>query len=281
MATMEQRPLSSRKKAELLRIEILRKSLCNRTGEEVYLVATPDEDESSQQHRPCDAILETRGVRFAVELTTIDSFMGQRSDDDRFRTVMGDLERRVGNIPDWVEITIDVGAIPTGYDWRQLSVGLEAWLLGNLQEFLYDRRVPVQIPDIPFTLWVRREHGWGEGRIVVMRHVPVDIEERRCAVISRALESKRGVLGHYKCEGYVTILLMEDYDFVLTNPHIICDAFQKVSPLELCADAIDDVYLIETATSPWTISPLKIGSQIFEEPFLEWPDAPGYPYVDT
>ena len=67
----------------------------------------------------------------------------------------------------------------------------------------------------------------------------------------------------------------------LTNRHIICEAFQKVSPFELCADAIDDVYLIETATSPWTISPLKIGPQIFEEPFPEWPDAPGYPYVDT
>jgi len=207
--------------------------------------------------------------------------MGQRSDDHRFRKVLGAVEERLGTIPDWIEITIDVGAIPTGYDWDKLSVEIGECLLSHREELPYDRGELVEIPGVPFMVGIRREHASGEGRIVVMRRVPVDIEERRCEVMSRALESKRGVLEHYKYEGYATVLLMEDYDIALTNRYLICDTFQKVSPLELCADAIDEVYLIETATSPWAISPLKIGSQIFEEPSPEWPDAPGYPHIDT
>lgn len=274
------RAVSARKQAELRRVELLRKLLARQTGREVSLAAIPDEDDLQQQRRACDAILEGEGVRFAVELTTIDSFVGQRVDDDRFRRVMSALEERVGTIADWIEITIDVGVIPTGYDWRGLSVGIEEWLLAHLEELPYDRRVPVQIPGIPFLVWVRREHGWGEGCIRVMRHTPIQIEEERCAVIKRAMENKRSVLGQYKSEGHTTVLLLEADDIALANRHLICDAFRKVSPLELCADAIDDIYLIQTDTRPWTMSALKIGSRIFDEPFPEWPDAPGYPHLD-
>lgn len=271
---------SPKKAAELRRIELLSKLLCKRTGAEVFLVAIPDEDETDKQYRPCDAILEGGRIRFAVELTTIDSYIGQRSDDDRFRRVMGAMEERIGTIPDWTEVIIDVGAIPTGYDWDKLSLGIQEWLLPRLQELPYEKQVPVDIPGIPFSVWVRREPLKGQGGVIVMRRAPFNLEEQRTAVIKSALEDKRNVLGHYKSEGFATVLLLERYDLALANRHLMCDAFRRASPLELCADAIDDVYLIETPTRPWAISPLKIGLQIFVAPSPEWPDAPGYPFLN-
>lgn len=118
-----------KKEAELQRIEVLRKSLCKRIGNEVTLDAIPDEDAVGQQSRACDAILKGGEVRFAVELTIIDSYVGQQFDDDKFRRVMGAMEARVGKIADWVEVAIDVGAVPTGYDWGELSCRLEERLL--------------------------------------------------------------------------------------------------------------------------------------------------------
>lgn len=271
---------SPKKAAELLRIELLRKSLSSRTGGDVNLVSIPDEEETDQQHRPCDAILEGGGTRFAVELTTIDSYVGQRSDDARFRTVMGAMEKRIGTIPDWTEVIIDVGAIPTGYDWGELSLRIQEWLLPRLQELPYETLVHLDIPDIPFSICVRRERLEGPAAIVVMRRAPFNLEKQRAAVIKSALEDKRSVMGRYKQNGFTTILLLERYDLALANRHSICDTFKEVSPLELCADAIDDVYLIETPTRPWAISPLKIGLQIFVAPSPEWPDAPGYPFLN-
>lgn len=275
MVPTEDRALSPKKDAELLRIETFCKVLRKRTGGGVSLIAIPDEAEVDWQYRPCDAILEGNRTRFAVELTTIDSFVNQRLDDDRFRRVMGAMEERIGAMLDWIEVTIDVGAIPTGYDWCELSFGIERWLLSHLQELPYGRREPVQIPGVPFMVWVQREHGRGNGRIVVMRRAPVDLEEQRCTVLRRALESKQDMLSYYKSEGYTTVLLLETYDVALANRDSICNTFKKVSPLELCADAIDEVYLIETGTHPWAISPLKIGSQIFDEASPQWPDTPG------
>ena len=272
---------SPKKAAELLRIELLRKSLSTRTGGEVLLVAIPDEDETDQQYRPCDAILEGEETRFAVELTTIDSYVGQRSDDVRFRRVMGAMEERIGTIPDWTEVMIDVGAIPTGYDWGELSLRIQECLLPRLQELPYETLVHLDIPGIPFSVCVRRERLGGQGGIVVMRRAPFNLEQQRAAVIKNALEDKQSVLGHYKREGFTTVLLLERYDIALANRHVICDTFKKVSPLELCAGAIDDVYLIETPTRPWAISPMKIGPQICDAPSPEWPDAPGYPFLNS
>lgn len=276
----EDRAWSPKKDAELLRIEIYRKLLRKQTGRDVSLIAIPDETEVNHRHRPCDAILKEDQRRLAVELTTIDSFVDQRLDDDRFRRVMGTMEERIGAIPDWVEVTIDVRAIPTGYDWYELSSGIETWLLSHLQILPYERHVPVQIPGIPFTVGVRREQGRGNGRIVVMRRAPSDLEEQRCTVLRRALESKRDMLRHYRSEGYAAVLLLETYDVALANRDLICETFKKISPMELCADAIDEVYLIETDTRPWAISPLKVGSQIFNEASPQWPNAPGYPFLD-
>lgn len=271
---------SDKKVAELLRIEIYRRLLRERTSRDVSLIDVPDEAKGHQQRRACDAILGVDELRLAVELTTIDSFVDQRLDDDRFRRVMGAMEERIGTIPDWIEITIDVGAIPNRSDWCELSSGIETWLLSHSQTWPYDRHVPVEIPGVPLTVWVRREHGQGNGQIKVMRRAPVDLEEQRSIVLRRALEAKRVMLRHYRSEGYTTVLLLEAYDVALANRDSICKTFEAVSPLELCADAIDEVYLIETGTRPWAISPLKIGLRIFNEASPQWPDAPGYPFLD-
>ncbi len=270
-----------KKEAELQRIEVLRKSLCKRIGDQVTLDAIPDEDVVGQRSRACDAILKGGEIRFAVELTIIDSYVGQQFDDDKFRRVMGAMETRVDKVADWVEVAIDVGAVPIGYDWSELSCRLEEQLLTGLCSLPFDTTVPVQIASVPFVVWVRREHGRGNGRIVVMRRVPAQLEEQRCAVIKRAIAGKREMLRQYKVEDYQTVLLLENQDVALTDRHLICDAFKKVFPGKLWADAIDDVYLIETDTRPWAISPLKLGSHVFDEPHPEWPDAPGYPFEYT
>src|SRR2546427_11362633 len=92
-------------------IEVLRLHLCASTAD-VQHDSYPEEIGVSNGKRPCDSIWRGPCGRYAIEHTTIDRFPEQRKDSDRFRKVMGALEKSWSHHPNyWLEVAIKVGAI--------------------------------------------------------------------------------------------------------------------------------------------------------------------------
>lgn len=259
-------------------IEVLRKHICEVSAIDVQHESYPEETEPSISGRLCDAIWKGPRASYAVEHTTIDSFVGQRHDDDRFRKVMGKLEREWSyHADDWIEIDIEVSSIPTGVNWASLSAQIQAWLIQNIPSLPYDCQSVVEIPGVPFQLCISREKVPGQGRMVVARLKPRDLPEQRIAVIRKALDKKVGVLKQYKNKGYSSILLIESSDFALSSRDTIFKDLRQAYQPEDDDSVFDDIYIATTGTNPWCIVPFKMGRETMKKPNPSWPTAPYYP----
>lgn len=259
-------------------IEVLREHICKASTIDVQHESFPEEIGSSTGERLCDATWKGPDISYAVEHTTIDSFNRQRYDDDRFRKVMGKLEKEWSNHPDdWIEIAIEVAAIPTGVNWKDLSNQIKAWLIQNIPALPCDRQSTIRIPEVPFQLHISREKMPGQGRMVVARLKPRDLSEQRVALIREALDKKAGVLQQYKNRGYSSILLIESSDFVLSSRGTIFNDLRAAYRPEIDGPTFDRIYIAMTGTYPWCIVPFKVGTDIREKPSPIWPTAPHYP----
>lgn len=258
-------------------IEVVRIHLEQCKSERIARTKSPDR--VIRTTKACDAILEGGGIRYAVEHTSLDSYLRQRLDTARFREVLVSLEQRLkGKLPDHVDVDIPVHAVPAGIDWQELSRLLESWIVTNLNGLPHDQRVEVQIPGVPFALGVRRERAAGPGSLFGMRVVPGDLREQRVQVLIERIEAKSAVLSKYSQHGFRTVLIIESDDAALTNREEICEDFQVAVKVQQSTD-IDEVFLVETDTQPWCLTPLKIGEEIMLAAQPSWPTAPGYPLL--
>jgi len=260
-------------------IEVLRLHVCKTSGEVIEHTSYPEEIHISKDERPCDATWQGPHRAYAIEHTTIDSFVGQRHDDDRFRKLMGTLEKEWSDHPDdWLEIAIDIAVIPSGVNWGKLSNQIKAWLIQNVPSLPCDRQSTVKVSGVPFDLCIYREKLPGQGRVVVARLKPIDLPDQRIAVIRETLDKKIGVLREYKNRGYSSVLLIESSDFVLSSRGTIFKALQNAYRSETDGPVFDEIYIATTGTSPWCIVPFKVGPEIMEQPKPHWRTAPGYPF---
>jgi len=259
-------------------IEVLRLHVCMTSGEAIDHKSYPEEIHASKGGRPCDATWQGPHGAYAVEHTTVDSYVGQRHNDDRFRKLMGKLEKEWSDHPDdWIEIAIDVRAIPNGVNWDDLSNQIKTWLSENVPSLPCNNQSTVKIPGVPFDLCIYREKLPGQGQVVVSRMKPVDLAKQRGAVIREALDKKIGVLQQYKNRGYATVLLVESSDFVLSSRDTIFEDLRNSYLSESDGPVFDQIYIATTGTNPWCIVPFKVRSEIMNKPKPYWPTAPGYP----
>jgi hypothetical protein len=258
-------------------IEVLRLHVCKISGEAIDHNSYPEEIHVSKGARPCDATWQGPHRAYAIEHTTIDSFVGQRHDDDRFRKLMGTLEKEWSDHPDdWLEIAIDVAAIPNGVSWGELYNRIKAWLIQNVPSLPCDCQSTVKIPGVPFDLYIFRERLPGQGRVVAARLKPADLSEQRVAVIREALDKKIGVLQQYKNREYAAVLLIESSDFALSSRGIIFKDLRDAYRPETDGSVFDQIYIATTGTNPWCIVPFKVGPEIMDKSKPYWPTAPGY-----
>jgi len=275
---MEDRSISMTTDKEKKIIEVLRLHVCKTSGEPIHHASYPEEIRFSKGERPCDAIWQGPREAYAIEHTTVDSYVGQKHDDDRFRKLMGKLEKEWSDHPDdWIEIAIDVRAIPNGVNWDDLSNQIKAWLSQNVPSLPCNNQSTVEIPGVPFDLCIYREKLPGQGQVVVSRLKPVDLAKQRVAVIREALDKKIGVLYQYKNRGCATILLIESSDFTLSSRDTIFKDLRDAYLPESDGPVFDQIYIATTGTNPWCIVPFKVGSERMRKPKPHWPTAPGYP----
>lgn len=259
-------------------IEVLRKHISKVSAIDVRHESYPEELGPSTSGRLCDATWKGPHASYALEHTTIDSFIRQRSDDDRFRKVMGKLEKEWSDHPDdWIEFAIEVATIPTGINWDDLSNRIKAWLSQNVSSLPCDHERAIRISGVPFQLFIYREKLPKQGRLVVARLTPANLSEQRVAVIREALDKKIGVLQQYKSQGYSSILLIESSDSTLSSRHTIFKSLRNAYQPETHGPVFDQIYIATTGTCPWCIVPFKVDSEIAKGPQPYWPMALGYP----
>lgn len=236
-------------------------------------------DQEIRNTKACDAILAGGGTQYAVEHTSLDSYLHQRLDTARFREVLASLEQRLkGKLPDHIDVDIPVHAVPAGLEWQELSQLIESWFLANLDSLPYDRRIEVRVPDVPFVLGARRERAAGPGSLFGMRVAPIDLREQRVQVLVERIRAKSAVLSRYRAQGFRTVLIIESDDIALTNREEIFEDFQEAAKAQHPTD-IDDAFLVETDTLPWCLTPLKTVDEIMLAAQPSWPTAPGYPLL--
>jgi hypothetical protein len=188
------------------------------------------------------------------------------------------LEKEWSDHPDdWLDIVIDVAAIPNGANWSELSNKVKGWLVQNVPSLPCNCQSLVRIPGVPFDFSIYRKRLAGQGRIIVARNRPHHISEQIVTVIQRALDKKIGVLQQYKNRGHVTILLIESSDFVLLSRDTIFEALLEAYRPKIDSTVFDQIYIATTGTSTWCIVPFKVGKEIQREPKPYWPTDPNYP----
>lgn len=125
----------------------------------------------------------------------------------------------------------------------------------------------ISIADIPLVL--RRTVHWAQsgrhdGRLFISRYAPDQVEDLRLSRLSIALEKKCPKLQQCKADGAISVLVLETFDFVLSNHFLVGDALAEA--METRTDHPDEIFLVDTAhEAEWTIWSV-IRSGVF------WPD---------
>ena len=87
------------------------------------------------------------------------------------------------------------------------------------------------------------------------------------------------MLAHYKQEGYRCVLVIESNEWVILNRDMIWHSFQAVEQGQ--AADVNDVLLVQTGTTTWCLTPLRLDGRMTLRVVPCWPTAPGYPMEGT
>lgn len=238
----------------------------------IVVIEHPDREKPGRGG--CDAIVERKNARHAVEHTSLDAYLRRREDDDRFRKVVLPITSAVESaFPDsWVEMEVPVHAIPTGEDWKQLRDRLLVRCLEAVDSMplasYYDlTRTRFDWPgEIPFPVWISRQAVSGDApTCVIIRQAPADLPEQRADDVRRALDDKTARLQKYHDAGTTTVLLLDVDDVVLSNRDVVAKAFGKAAATWERRDVVHEVYLVDSGRRVVWVYPLKIGDRLYPD----------------
>lgn len=244
--------------------------LSNNISVDYEIIGHPDEIERNSP--ACDAIAIVGSRNVAVEHTSIDSIPSQRKDDNRFKKVLGPLEKELSGklpAPGHYDLVIHMNVIPTGIKWDDIRQRICNWcqeVAPSLQigdPFVAPKHfVRGVIQGVPFE--VKLYHWPGrDGQFKIGRFSPEDLETQRAKVIHQALFSRGIKVANYRNNGYRTILIFESHDIALANASVIGQAFVNVINEFESAQLPDEVHLVETETEPYYIHCLKYEDTLF------------------
>ena len=181
-------------------------------GSKYQVEEWPDEAERSKQAVEAIAIDES-GTRLAIEHTLIQPFVGERKDAQPFLRAIEPLEHDSSlTFPDYsLILSISVGAIPKGVDWREAGRKVAEWLRQNCASLpiAFSEHV---VPDLPFALRIsinKVHHPGMHGKVYVARNLPPDSLQE---VVRNALSKKLPKLA--ATPATKRFLILETADFV-------------------------------------------------------------------
>lgn len=244
------------------------------TSRNYSILSFPDEEE--RMLPACDMIVKIGDVLFAIEHTTIDSYVDQRKDDAWFSGLLVPLEEKLkGRLPPpgRYKFAIYPNSIPTNIDWAKLQENIRKWCLrvapglklGSPQTAPHHfiEGIPKGIPfKITLSRWPSLR-GRKDGEFQTWRYTPTDLENQRVKVICQALHLRGGKVSKYNEQGYRTMLIFESNDIALANESLIGHAFIEAMKNIGLHNLPDEIYLIMTDINPHFVFCLKKDSLMF------------------
>jgi hypothetical protein len=242
---------------------------------------------------PVDLRLEIAGQCIVLEHTEIEAFSGQIRMDRQFEDLIAPVIKELsGKLPGpavySLVFPIDAqlglgreetrGALRACIEWvRENAQGLHDQ--DPLLPSRHQRPFGVKTanrgrpPGFPFDVTLQRQMHWRladrfHGRLQVMRVAPPNVAQLRVARLEQALNRKCPKLALCKAAGARTVLVLEDSDVALSNHVLIGHGLAGL--LAQRTDLPDDIYLVETAATPWSVRPLKRDDNL--QPEDSWRD---------
>lgn len=245
-----------------------------RSGQPLSNLKEPDKEE--RQKAAVDYSFCCGKQDYVMEHTLVESLPDQIQDDRQFMDLLGPLENELNGklpLPGHYKMTVNFGAVKGARNKVQIQGLIKTWVLQNAGRLeigspaTASRHFVTAKPDgVPFEITLYR---WGnldglEGRFLIQRFVPEDLEEKRRERIRIALDAKCKKLAASKGENRKSILVLESNDIALANAVDI----GKALTLELQRADLqipDEIYSIGTETPHWVIWVLKFENQLFPE----------------
>lgn len=236
----------------------------------------PSRPEKEQHSAPIDFAWEIADKTYALEHTGIEPFEHyvrlKAEYNFHFKPI---CDRLSGCLPPQVfQLHVPAKAMQ-GLNRRETGIiqdSIVAWVkdvacsLPIKRYSDYANAQPTQLPRVPFPLTLYRFHCVFEGylrNLYVCNIVTEDLNEARKSRIRRAYEDKIGKLYKWKCRGARTILVFEENDIFFTNHIVVADALLPM--IQGCARRPDEIYLMSTCVTPWTMWPLVVDSKYLHD----------------
>lgn len=222
----------------------------------------------------CDALAIIGSKKVAIEHTSVDSVPQQRRDSARFMKVLGPLDLDLKNklpTPGSYWLSVHMNAIPAlkRKEWDGIRNRIHEWCLkvANSLEIGSPYSAPKHfvraMPEgVPFEVTLYRWPG-EDGRFLITRLAPNDLEDQRKDAISQTISSRGSKVSDYRIVGYRTILVLESNDIALANASLIGQAFIRAAKDLNSMIMPDEVYLVETEMKPYYVHCLKFGESCF------------------
>jgi len=244
----------------------------SRAGQPLSDLTEPDKLE--RQKSAVDYSFRCGRQEYVLEHTLIESLPDQIQDDRHFIDLLGLLESELnGKLPSpgHYNLTVHFGAVKGAKNKATIQNLIKTWVLEKARQLevgsptTAPRHFITEKPDgVPFEITLYR---WGglpglEGRLLIQRFMPEDLEQKRRGRIRTALSAKCKKLAKAKEDSKRSILVLESHDIALANAVDI----GKSLTVELQRDGLqipDEIYLVETETPQWMIWIFKFGNQLF------------------
>lgn len=152
-------------------------------------------------------------------------------------------------------ITVDVYAFNEfkGKQLVDVRAALLAWARGAVPRLSVpprgqgptEVRIHAEPPETPVRVRLACHHSKAlDGRLLAYRFAPKDLESLRETRLLKALEDKGPKLDAARVDNTRTVLIVENFDFAITNEGIVSEAFDR-----LCAQVQyppSDIFLVDT-----------------------------------
>lgn len=201
-------------------------------------------DEVERNRKEIDALAIGPNIRFAIELTSIDSYPSQREDTARFSQVILPLEAELDGVFDYrVSLTLHAGVITNGANWGDWHSTLKYWVIQHVPELPFGCGYH-DVDGLPFQVFIHKTDT-GCGGLHISRFGSVDGVQKRLELLMLEKISK---LRRYHETGSKTILVVESTDLALMNVGVMAEAVQQTMALRSDL-AVDEIWYADSTCS--------------------------------
>jgi hypothetical protein len=232
-------------------------------------ICYPDKDKKDNTPS-VDRLIKCLGVEILLEHTLIESYPEQIADSKRVANLLDPLRMKLAGqlpTPGHYELLIDVGAVKGAKDTESIQTALLKWITEkapllkvgspNVVPAHYIREKPLGVPfEVTLYRFPRRD-----GELWITLLAPNNLQAKRKERISKAFEQKCHKLCKARDDNRISVLLLEYDDIFLGNDLVIAKAIIEVLPSR--NDVPDEIYLVDTCITRWSVSVVKEGVSLF------------------